>query len=61
MAACKQPSKSAGAFDAFDRSQAENQVFGSDSNEGLHFDATIAERTGSSTDNFIAWVNDCCK
>ena len=22
---------------------------------------TMAERTGSSTENFIAWVNDCCK
>ena len=22
---------------------------------------TMAERTGSSTDNFIAWVNECCK
>ena len=22
---------------------------------------TMAERTGSSTDNFITWVNDCCK
>ena len=22
---------------------------------------TMAERTGSSTDNFINWVNDCCK
>ena len=22
---------------------------------------TMAERTGSSTENFIAWVNGCCK
>ena len=22
---------------------------------------TMAERTGSSAENFIAWVNDCCK
>ena len=34
---------------------------------GAYFDATVwgqgrtmAERTGSSTANFIAWVNECC-
>ena len=40
--ACKNPSKSVGAFDAFDRSQAENGVFGNDANEGLHFDTIMA-------------------
>lgn len=40
--ACKSPSKSVGAFDALDRSQAENQVFGNESTESLHFDATMA-------------------
>ena len=40
--ACKSPSKDVGAFDAFDRSKAENEVFGSDSNEGLHFDSIMA-------------------
>ena len=34
--------------------------------EGVDFETvwgqghTMAERTGSSTENFIAWVNDCC-
>lgn len=40
--ACKSPSKSVGAFDAFDCSQAENEVFGNESTQGLHFDATMA-------------------
>lgn len=39
---CKQPSKSVGAFDATDRSQAENKVFGNDEANALHFDATMA-------------------
>ncbi len=42
VAACKSPSKDVGAFDAFDRNQAENQVFGNESTEGLHFDDTMA-------------------
>ena len=39
----------------------------SDSVEDVDFEAvwgqghTMAERTGSSTENFITWVNDCCK
>ncbi len=41
--ACKAPTKSVGAFDALDRSQAENAVFGDDGNGGLHFDATMAQ------------------
>ena len=40
--ACKNPSKDVGAFDALSRNQAENGVFGNESNEGLHFDATMA-------------------
>ena len=43
VAACKSPSKSVGAFDAFDCSQAENEVFGDDEGAGLHFDATMAQ------------------
>lgn len=42
VAACKSPSKDVGAFDAFDRSKAENEIFGNESTEGLHFDATMA-------------------
>ncbi len=40
--ACKSPSKDVGAFDAFDRSKAENAVFGTEDNEGLHFDSMMA-------------------
>lgn len=38
---CKNPSKAVGAFDATDRSQAENKVFGTDASNELHFDATM--------------------
>jgi hypothetical protein len=38
----KAPSKSVGAFDDLNRSQAENNVFGNDENESLHFDSVMA-------------------
>lgn len=40
--ACRPPSKGAPAFDALDRSSAENRLFSDDGNGSLHFDATIA-------------------
>lgn len=40
---CKTATKDVGAFDALNRSQAENKVFGTDDGEGLHFDQTIAD------------------
>ena len=40
---CKTATKDVAAFDALDRSQAENKVFGTDDGEGLHFDQTIAD------------------
>lgn len=39
---CKNATKSVGAFDSLDRSQAENDLFGNDANESLHFDACMA-------------------
>lgn len=39
--ACKQPSKSVGAFDDLKEAQGENRLFGYDG-EGAHFDATMA-------------------
>lgn len=39
----KTPSKSVGAFDGLDRSPAENDVFGNDTSDALHFDAVLAE------------------
>ena len=50
VAACKSPSKDVGAFDALDRSQAENEVFGNESTEGLHFDATMATLLSGNAD-----------
>ena len=58
VAACKSPSKDVGAFDAFNRNQAENGVFGNDSNEGLHFDATMAvllEHNASTYEKLSDW------
>ncbi|MFN8411199.1 MAG: subtype A tannase [Anaerolineales bacterium] len=39
----KNPSKSVGAFDNLDRSAAENNVFGNDENDNLHFDFVLAD------------------
>lgn len=40
--ACKQPSKSVGAFDDLEEAQGENQLFGYDG-ESAHFDSTMAQ------------------
>lgn len=40
--ACKNPSKAVGAFDSPSRSAGENDVFGTDENESLHFDPIMA-------------------
>ncbi|MBX7236189.1 MAG: hypothetical protein K1X65_17530 [Caldilineales bacterium] len=37
----KTPSKSVGAFDSLDRSAAENDAFGNDKSDALHFDAVL--------------------
>ena len=50
--ACKNPSKSVGAFDAFDRSQAENEVFGNEETSGLHFDATMASLLSQNAESY---------
>ena len=39
----KTPSKSVAAFDSLDRSQAENDVFGNDEHDSLHFDSLLAK------------------
>lgn len=39
---CKTASKSVGAFDDLERSQAENRVFGNDESDALHFDTVLA-------------------
>jgi hypothetical protein len=38
----KNPSKSVGAFDDLNRTQAENNVFGNDQSDSLHFDAVMS-------------------
>ncbi len=43
----KTPSKSVGAFDSLDRSTAENDLFGNDANDSLHFDPLLAEMLAS--------------
>ena len=42
VSACKKASKSLGAFDQLDASQAENTLFGYGDGEGAHFDAILA-------------------
>lgn len=39
---CKSPSKAVGAFDALNKSQAENDLFGNDDEDMLHFDSHMA-------------------
>jgi hypothetical protein len=43
VAACKTPSKSVAAFDDLNRGQAENNVFGNDTSDSLHFDSVLAD------------------
>ena len=40
---CKSPSKDTGAFDDLDRTQAENDLFGNDGEESLHFNGVMAK------------------
>jgi len=39
----KNPSKNVGAFDGLDRSAGENNVFGNDESDSLHFDSVLAD------------------
>ena len=49
---CKNPTKSVGAFDDFERSQAENDLFGTISNESLHFDKIMADLLSANSDKY---------
>ncbi len=51
---CKAPSKDVGAFDATDRSQAENTLFGNDENDALHFDSTMASLLEENAEAYAA-------
>lgn len=49
---CKSPSKSVGAFDDLNRSQAENGLFGLDANSSSHFDKTLSDLLNNNTDKY---------
>ncbi len=57
VTACKSPSKDVGAFDALDRSQAENEVFGDGNTEGLHYDAVMASLLANNSDTYAKLSN----
>ncbi len=54
---CKKPGKDVGAFDATDRSQAENKVFGNDDYDALHFDATMTHLLQENAAKYAALSN----
>ena len=49
---CKNPSKSVGAFDDLNRSQAENGLFGLDANSSSHFDKNLAGLLTNNTEKY---------
>lgn len=51
----KDPSKSVGAFDALDRSTAENSVFGNEANDFLHFDSVLANLLSANQAAYAAY------
>lgn len=55
--ACKSPSKSVGAFDALDRSQAENAVFGCDTKDALHFDYSMKKLLNDKSSTYSSQSN----
>ncbi|MGI6229831.1 MAG: subtype A tannase [Tractidigestivibacter sp.] len=52
VSACKSASKDVGAFDATDRSQAENQLFGNDDSDYLHFDQELSDLLSANADSY---------
>lgn len=54
---CKNASKSVGAFDDLNRNQAENQVFGTNENDALHFDATMAALLQANEADYAAYAD----
>jgi hypothetical protein len=49
---CKNASKSVAAFDDLDRGQAENNLFGNDASDNLHFDTIIAKLLEENQDKY---------
>lgn len=54
---CKNASKSVGAFDDLNRSQAENKVFGDQEQDALHFDAIMAQLLEENQENYAAYLD----
>jgi len=53
----KLPRKSVGAFDDLNRNQAENDVFGNDTNDSLHYSANIAELLVANQDRYAGYAD----
>lgn len=51
----KNPSKSVGAFDALDRSAGENDVFGNDTADSLHFDFVLADLLAANQQTYATY------
>jgi len=52
---CKTPSKPVPAFDDLNRSQGENNLFGNDASESLHFDGVVADLLQKNTGKYSAY------
>jgi hypothetical protein len=52
VATCKTPSKNVAAFDDLSRGQAENDAFGNDDSDTLHFDAVLADLLAKNQDTY---------
>ncbi|MBN8636706.1 MAG: esterase [Anaerolineae bacterium] len=53
----KTPSKSVGAFDDLNRGQAENNVFGNDASDSLHFDAVLADLLAANQATYATYAD----
>lgn len=51
----KKPSKSVGAFDGLERNAGENNVFGNDENDSLHFDLVLADLLKANQEEYAAY------
>lgn len=54
---CCPPTRPVGAFDALDRSQPANQLFGNDESDSLHFDGTMLELLTNNQDRYAKAQN----
>ena len=52
---CKSPSKDVGAFDDLDRAQSENDLFGNDDKESLHFNTIMAEILKENSNKYASY------